>query len=158
MRNIILILGVMVSCGLFTGCSKKDDTCTAMIAPAPASEVDALEQYLSTNKIDATKDSHGFYYKIEAAGSGSRPEDICTEVSVNYKGTLTNGSVFDHNEDVRFQLKGLIKGWQLGIPLIGTGGKITLYIPPSLGYGASASNGIPGNSILIFSIDLIKVY
>ncbi len=157
MKNIILILSVIISCGILAGCRKKDDSCNPVIDAAPGSEVTAVEQYLSANKIEAIKDEHGFYYKIDAAGSSARP-GICDEVSVNYKGTLTNGTVFDQATNVRFQLKGLIKGWQLGIPLIGNGGKITLYLPPSLAYGDSEQNGIPANSILIFSIDLIKVY
>lgn len=156
MKNIILILTIITSCAVWIGCSKKDESCNPIIE-APASEVAALEQYLTTNKIEATKDSHGFYYRIDAAGTGTHP-DACSEVSVNYKGMLTNGTIFDQANEVRFQLKGLIEGWQAGIPLIGKGGKITLYLPPSLGYGSSANNGIPANSILIFSIDLIKVY
>lgn len=157
MKNIIFVLSVIISCGVFAGCAKKDQSCNPVIDAAPASEVQALEQYLSANKIEATKDDHGFYYKIDAAGTGDHP-DACSEVSVNYKGTLTNGTIFDQAQGVRFQLKGLITGWQTGIPLIGKGGKITLYLPPSLAYGNKASNGIPANSILIFSIDLIKVY
>jgi len=157
MKNIILVLGVLICCGLFAGCSKKDESCNPGFDAAPASEVEALETYLSSNKIEATKDPHGFYYKIEAAGTSTRP-DACSEVSVNYKGTLTNGTVFDQKSDARFQLKGLISGWQMGIPLIGNGGKITLYLPPTFAYGDKASGGIPANSILIFSIDLIKVY
>lgn len=157
MKNIILIVIVAITCSLFARCSKKDQSCNPLIEAAPSSEIEALEQYLRTNAIEATKDSRGFYYKIEAQGTGSNP-DACSEVSVNYKGTLTNGSIFDQAQNVTFQLKGLIKGWQAGIPLIARGGKITLYLPPSLAYGSKATNGIPANSILIFSIDLIKVY
>jgi FKBP-type peptidyl-prolyl cis-trans isomerase FkpA len=157
MKNIILILSVIISCGVLAGCSKKDDSCNPVFDAAPNSEVAAVEQYLSANKIIATKDEHGFYYTIEAAGSSAHP-GVCDEVSVNYKGTLTNGTIFDQANNVRFQLKGLIKGWQMGIPHIGAGGKITLYLPPSLAYGDNDQNGIPANSILIFSIDLIKVY
>jgi FKBP-type peptidyl-prolyl cis-trans isomerase FkpA len=157
MKNIILILSVIVSCGIFAGCSKKDQSCKPEIDAAPDTEVQALEQYLSANKIEATKDSHGFYYKIDAAGAADHP-DACSEVSVNYKGTLTNGTIFDQNENIKFQIKTLVPGWVLGIPLIGKGGKITLYLPPSLGYGNSAPNGIPANSILIFSIDLVNVF
>lgn len=156
MKNFILIFAIITTCAVWVGCSKKDASCDPEIS-APASEVEALEQYLTTNKIEATRDSRGFYYRIDAPGTGTHP-DACSEVSVNYKGTLTNGTIFDQASEVKFQLKGLIEGWQAGIPLIGKGGKITLYLPPSLGYGSSANNGIPANSILIFSIDLIKVY
>ncbi|HAD33478.1 MAG TPA: FKBP-type peptidylprolyl isomerase, partial [Chitinophagaceae bacterium] len=56
---------------------------------------------------------------------------------------------------VSFGLDGLIVGWQEGIPLIGAGGKIKLYLPPSLAYGSNANGNIPANSSLIFDIDLL---
>jgi FKBP-type peptidyl-prolyl cis-trans isomerase FkpA len=46
-------------------------------------------------------------------------------------------------------------GWKLGLPLIKAGGKIKLYLPPSLGYGNSVSGNIPANSILVFEITLV---
>jgi FKBP-type peptidyl-prolyl cis-trans isomerase FkpA len=55
----------------------------------------------------------------------------------------------------------LIEGWKIGLPLIQKSGKIKLYIPPSLGYGASDikdNNGvvvIPANSMLIFDVSLV---
>lgn len=151
---LVLIVAVM---GLgWVGC-KKEDTCNEPVETAPAQEVIVLEKYLTDNNIQATKDPHGFYYIVEAAGNGDHP-NTCSEVLVNYKGTLTTGKVFDQANNVQFDLGGLIKGWKAGIPLIAKGGKIILYIPPSLGYGSEATNSIPANSILIFSIDLLKVY
>lgn len=139
---------------LFSNCNKNKD-CPNPTTEATASEVTALENYLSTNSISATKDSRGFYYSILAAGGDSKP-DNCATVSVKYKGWLTSGSVFDEaTSAVSFPLKNLIIGWQEGIPLIGITGKIRLYLPPSLGYGATAQTGIPANSILIFDVELI---
>ena len=68
-----------------------------------------------------------------------------------------DGSTFDSGNGVEFPLSNLITGWQEGIPLLSPGGKITLYLPPSLAYGTNASGSIPRNSNLIFTIDLIKV-
>ena len=86
----------------------------------------------------------------------------CSTVTVKYKGTLTNGTGFDSSYKVApdgypFQLGQLIPGWQIGIPLVKSGGSINLYIPPSLGYGASGSGPIPPNAILIFKIDLVNI-
>ncbi|HLL95686.1 MAG TPA: hypothetical protein VK404_11950, partial [Spirosoma sp.] len=53
-----------------------------------------LEQYISTNKISATADSRGFYYSIQAPGSGVKPT-VNSNVTVNYTGKLTNGNTFD---------------------------------------------------------------
>ena len=65
--------------------------------------------------------------------------------------------MFDSGNGVSFGLNQLIVGWQEGIPLIAPGGSITLYLPPSLAYGAQAQQGIPANSILVFQIDLIRI-
>ena len=152
MKKLIPILFALPI--LFSQCSKKD-TCPSPSTTAPANEVTALETYLTNNNINATKDSRGFYYTISAPGGSSKP-DNCATVSVKYKGMLTNGSVFNESTSVvSFPLANLIIGWQQGIPLIGITGKIRLYIPPSLGYGSSGSSGIPGNSILIFDVELI---
>lgn len=123
---------------------------------APKEETDAVAQYLATNNITAKQDAQGFFYTIEAAGSGSHPSS-CANVTVNYSGKLTNGTEFDKAENVSFDLGTLISGWQAGIPLIAKGGKITLYLPPSLAYGDRAAGPVPANSILIFTIDLLKI-
>ncbi|WP_460635333.1 FKBP-type peptidyl-prolyl cis-trans isomerase [Larkinella harenae] len=123
---------------------------------APESEIAALKQYIETNKISAVADEHGFYYSIQNAGSGNKPT-VCSSVTVNYVGKLTTGSTFDSGNGVSFGLNQLILGWQQGIPLIAPGGSITLYLPPSLAYGSQAQSGIPANSILIFTIDLVQV-
>jgi FKBP-type peptidyl-prolyl cis-trans isomerase len=99
----------------------------------------------------------GFYFKINTTGANTDHPTICSNVVVKYKGTLTNGTKFDENTTgISFPLSNLIIGWQEGIPLISIGGKITLYLPPSLGYGAVAQQNIPANSILIFDIELVS--
>ena len=155
MKNHILIIALFIGL-IFPACSKRDNSCTQTIDAAPASEVLVLDEYIAANNIEAKKDERGFYYKVEALGTGTHP-DLCSEIVVNYKGWLTNNVTFDQGENASFDLNGLIAGWQAGIPLIARGGRIILYLPPSLGYGSTATNGIPANSILIFSIDLVKI-
>ncbi len=124
---------------------------------ASASEIATIQNYLSTHSLTATQHSCGLFYSITDPGTGDTP-DLCSSVTVRYKGTLTNGSIFDQStSNVSFPLSNLIIGWQQGIPLIKKGGKITLYVPPSLGYGSMSQSGIPGNSTLIFDIELIGV-
>lgn len=137
-------------------CNKGNEDCPPVTTAAPADEVQRLEQYLASANISATKDERGFYYTIGQAGSGAKPTP-CDEVTVNYRGTLTTGEQFDAAQDVKFGLQDLIAGWQAGIPLIAPGGKITLYLPPSLAYGDAAQPKIPANSILVFEIDLVDV-
>lgn len=151
---------LIVVWALLAGSCRQTDDSTCNPAPvtteAPQAEVTALKQFIDTNKIAATADSRGFYYTIKSPGSGTKPT-VCSDVTVNYVGKLTNGNTFDSGNGVSFGLNQLIVGWQEGIPLVAAGGSITLYLPPSLAYGSAAQNGIPANSILLFTIDLVRV-
>ncbi|HEX5024398.1 MAG TPA: FKBP-type peptidyl-prolyl cis-trans isomerase [Agriterribacter sp.] len=160
-------LGVMISLVFMVGaCSKKESGCpyTEYNGKAPDSEVQTVEMYLASKNITAQKDSSGVYYVVENAGTGKTP-DLCSVVSVLYTGSLTNDQVFDQSTTApaSFRLGELILGWQKGLPHIKSGGKIKLYIPPSLGYGnkdAKDADGnvvIPANSVLVFSLELTGV-
>ncbi|HZH99925.1 MAG TPA: FKBP-type peptidyl-prolyl cis-trans isomerase [Flavisolibacter sp.] len=115
---------------------------------------------MNSQSITAEQHCSGLFYIIDAAGSGGTPT-ICDYIVAKYKGNFTNGNVFDQGQfSSPIQLNNLIAGWKNGIPLIKKGGKIRLFIPPSLGYGSQAypstSNPvIPANSILIFEVELL---
>ncbi len=101
-----------------------------------------------------------FFYNITTPGAGTSIANLCSDISVDYKGQLTNGTGFDSSYNrgpLVATLGRLIPAWQKGIPLIKEGGKISLYIPPTLGYGNQANGPIPANSILIFDISLLGV-
>ena len=85
-------------------------------------------------------------------------------VTVNYVGTLTNGTKFDSSYDrgqpvspFRLGAGQVIAGWDQGIPGMKVGGKRRLTIPPSLAYGSQALGSIPANSTLIFDVDLVSI-
>lgn len=86
-------------------------------------------------------------------------------VTVNYVGSLTDGTVFDASANhgttgFTFKLGAgqVIKGWDEGIVGMKEGGKRKLVIPASLAYGDQAiGNIIPANSTLVFEVDLLKV-
>lgn len=151
-------LASLLLISLLTGCRSNDGPCDAspVSITAPDTEVATLRQYITSNGIKATADPRGFYYTIQSPGTGTKPT-ICSNVTVNYVGKLTSGKVFDSGNGVRFGLNELVVGWQEGIPLIAPGGKVTLYLPPSLAYGSRDLPGIPANSILVFDIDLVDV-
>ncbi len=84
-------------------------------------------------------------------------------VSVNYTGTLEDGTQFDTSigrAPFSFPLGAgrVIKGWDEGVAGMKVGGKRKLTIPPELGYGSrGAGNVIPANATLIFEVELLKV-
>ncbi len=153
----LFIIVLALSTALY---SCRSNTCAKITTVAPASETTAVKAFLDSKGLTATLDSRGFYYTIQNAGSSTKP-DVCNTVEVRYKGMFTNGVVFDEvavgDAPAPFPLGNLITGWQEGIPLIGTGGRITLYLPPTLAYGAKQVGTIPANSILVFEIDLVGI-
>ena len=155
---IALVIGIGIS-----SCLKDDSTrlpdCTPLTTAAPANEVDSLKKLLSDSGVVATQDSRGFFYILENGSSTdtSHPSR-CSDVSVTYKGTFFNGKSFDSTRDnapASFNLSGTIAGWQEAIPLMKKETTMTLFVPPSLGYGPNDYMGvIPGNSYLIFKVKL----
>ncbi|NJB84622.1 FKBP-type peptidyl-prolyl cis-trans isomerase [Lewinella marina] len=134
------------------GCSSED--CLSSDA--------SIEEYLA-DSIQATElfqdnTPTGLYYIIEEAGDGVQPT-LSNSVTVHYTGMTTNGDIFDQtgSSPRTFVLDNLIRGWELGIPLIGQGGRIRLFVPSSLAYGASQAGDICPNSDLIFDIELVSV-
>lgn len=109
-------------------------------------------------KAGVKKTSSGLLYKIEKAGEGASPKPTDT-VKVHYKGTLTDGTVFDSSyerkEPIEFQLNQLIPAWIEAIPMMKKGGKMEIVVPPKLGYGDRDAGKIPANSTLIFEIELL---
>ncbi|MEO7446236.1 MAG: FKBP-type peptidyl-prolyl cis-trans isomerase [Ferruginibacter sp.] len=152
---------------LLGGCKKNNNSCSFQAPTVTATQAERtyIENYLSTNSIAAQQHPAGFFYKINNPGSGATA-NVCSVVKVRYSGFLFSGSLFDSytgSGGTSFVLGQLIAGWQLGIPVIKPGGSITLYIPPSLGYGDQPRRDqagnivIPANSYLKFDIELLDV-
>lgn len=98
----------------------------------------------------------GLQFKVLQAGTGEIPKtsDI---VVVNYKGTLLDGTVFDHKDNFEIPVSAPIKGWQEALTQMKTGSKWELFVPSSLGYGHRAMGAIGPDSTLIFDIELLSI-
>ena len=149
MKRYFLLLTIVAFS--FSSCKKSG------ISTADQASIDdqTIQAYITANAITGlTKDGSGLYYKIITPGTGAYPVAATSTVAVSYIGKLTDGTIFDQQSSIALALTGVIKGWQIGVPYINTGGTIMLIIPSGLGYGKNASGAIPGNSVLIFNITL----
>jgi FKBP-type peptidyl-prolyl cis-trans isomerase FkpA len=107
------------------------------------------------------KTSSGLIYKELRAGSGPSPKPSDT-VTVNYRGTLVNGTEFDSSykrgEPASFPLSQVIPCWTEGVQHMKEGGKAQLVCPASIAYGYERTPpGIPPGATLIFEVELIKI-
>jgi len=102
----------------------------------------------------------GLQYEVITMGKGPKPSETST-VSVHYEGSLIDGTIFDssveNGEPVTFPLNGVIPGWTEGLQLMPVGSKYKLYIPSNLAYGSRDTGPIPGNSVLIFTVELLDI-
>ncbi|MHC5541791.1 FKBP-type peptidyl-prolyl cis-trans isomerase N-terminal domain-containing protein [Singulisphaera rosea] len=104
----------------------------------------------------------GLQYKVVKEGNGKSPK-VTDTVTAHYEGRLIDGSVFDSSikrgEPADFPVNRVIKGWTEALQLMKKGGKMQIYVPSDLAYGASPPPGsiIRPNDPLIFDIELIDV-
>src|SRR2546423_10438955 len=101
----------------------------------------------------------GLQYKVLKEGNGAQPKATDT-VTVNYRGTLINGTEFDSSykrgQPATFPVNGVIKGWTEALQLMKVGSKYQLFIPSNLAYGErSVGPDIGANSTLLFEVELL---
>lgn len=110
-----------------------------------------------------TRKPSGLWYQDLVVGDGARVDsgDI---VTVNYTGWLPNGNQFDSSRGeggkpftTAIGYHRVIDGWDQGVVGMRVGGERRLVIPPALGYGASGQGPIPGNSTLVFDVEVVSV-
>ncbi|MEY2540566.1 MAG: FKBP-type peptidyl-prolyl cis-trans isomerase FklB [Verrucomicrobiota bacterium] len=130
-----------------------------------AGEKNATEgaKFLEENKKkDGVKTTaSGLQYKVIKEGNGAKPKESDT-VTVNYRGTLINGTEFDSSykrgQPASFPVNGVIKGWTEALQLMKAGSKYQLFIPADLAYGARAMGpDIGANSALVFEVELLEI-
>jgi FKBP-type peptidyl-prolyl cis-trans isomerase FkpA len=98
----------------------------------------------------------GLQYKIVKDGAGPSPTSGDVTL-VSYKGTLTDGTVFDQNEQAAMPVDGVVPGFAEALQLMKRGGEYKLWLPPELAYGDKVPEGgpIPPNAVLTFDVKLL---
>jgi FKBP-type peptidyl-prolyl cis-trans isomerase len=147
MRKFLFLL-IIPFC--FFGCKQTDQA---------AVDKQIILKYIADHNLNAIEEPNGLYYVPTVVGTGGYP-NINSTVTVYYKGYFTNGNVFDQTtiSPIAFPLANVITGWQEGIPLMQTGGKATLLIPSALAYGSQGAGSVPGNTVLIFDVQLVSFH
>ncbi len=113
------------------------------------------------NEEDVTVLPSGLMYKVIVSGSGPSP-GAGDSVTVHYRGTLIDGTVFDSSYDrgtpATFPVNRVIAGWVEALQLMSEGAKWELYIPSDLAYGRGGAGGDIGpDSTLIFEVELLEI-
>jgi len=127
------------------------------------------EAFLATNKslpgikiLSVTLpngQTHELQYLVLTNGTGPMPTNGDT-VTMNYRGTLVDGTEFDSSfkrgQPATFPIGGVIRGWTEALQKMNVGSTWKLFIPPELAYGEQGGRGIPPNSTLIFEVNLVS--
>jgi FKBP-type peptidyl-prolyl cis-trans isomerase FkpA len=148
LAGIIILVIVAVGFSVFGNTNGKNSDKSASM----------MDKIITTNS--------GLQMQDEVMGTGTAAV-AGQMVSVNYTGTFTDGKAFDSNVDPNFNhvepfsfvlgAGNVIPGWDEGVAGMKVGGKRKLTIPPELGYGSQDYGPIPGNSTLIFEVELLDV-
>lgn len=131
---------------------------------AVASNEAAAVEFLAKNGKEkgVITTASGLQYKVIAAGDKKAPAITSTDqVTVQYRGTLLDGTEFDssysHGQPATFPVGGVIKGWQEALVLMKPGAKWRLFVPPALAYAETPRPKPPGGWLLIFDVELVSV-
>ena len=113
------------------------------------------------NKPGIITMTNGLQYKVITEGTGEipKPEDM---VTVNYRGTLIDGTEFDSSakagKPATFRVTGVIRGWTEALKQMKAGSKWQLFIPPDLAYGEFGKPpSITPNATLLFDLELLSI-
>lgn len=176
-KGLLGLSFVALAAGMMSCASKKSDAATEdtaitadsmeMASPHATDSLTAIFadpaklSAVATDSTYAVTDS-GLKYMIIREGKGESPKPT-DNVTVNYRGQLIDGQVFDSSYDrgepTTFPLNRVIPGWTEGLQLMKPGGEAVFYIPADLAYGPTGTPGGPigPNEDLIFTVELISV-
>lgn len=140
-----------------------DEKRRALVQKAVEENKAAEVKFLVENgaKEGVTTLPSGLQYKIVKEGDGPKPS-ATSSVTVNYRGTLPDGSEFDSSyksgKPASFPVNRVIAGWTEALQLMQVGSKWTLYVPAALAYGERGAAPMIGpNQLLIFEVELLSI-
>lgn len=131
----------------------------------PTSQSASLSQALTDQYLPAVASKDNLNNMIIddiKTGSGAEVKSG-DQVSVHYAGTFQDGTEFDNSKKrgAPFEFKvgasQVIKGWDEGLVGMKVGGERVLVVPPEKAYGEKGIGPIPGNSTLVFTIELLDI-
>jgi len=121
------------------------------------------DAFLAENKKKpgVTTTASGLQYRVIKAGTGPKPTADQT-VTVNYRGTLVDGTEFDNSfkrgTPATRAVKGFIQGWVEALQLMPVGSKWELVVPPDLAYGSQGAGQMIGpDATLVFEVEVLSV-
>lgn len=141
---------------MISGCSESD-----LLSPHEQFQKDqqAIDKYISDNDLDVEIEQESeMRYQILSTGTGDFPADPDSIVINSVGKVMATGKVFDELDTVGMRLFRQITGWRIGLPLVSEGGSIRLFVPSGYGFGPGQLGEVPGNSNLIFDIEIVKVF
>ena len=153
------LLSAVLIMTLFISCKKESKSSEAgSEIPYIAKNEKEIEKYVAEKGLKGTKSESGLYYVIQDPGTGAQATPA-SNVTVAYKGYFMDGKVFDQSDEkgISFGLNQVVKGWTEGISYLKEGGSAILVIPAKLRYGGNDYGSIPGGSVLVFEVKLLKV-
>ncbi len=140
-------------------------SCTPELPVAPATNIEDT-QFASSLGIDLakmTRTASGLYYQDTQAGSGIAVA-AGYHVTLHYTLYLANGITIQTSvgkAPLQFTVganpKQVIAGFDEGMIGMRVGGTRKMIIPPELAYGADGTDAIPGNAILVYTVQLLSI-
>jgi FKBP-type peptidyl-prolyl cis-trans isomerase len=155
-RLLASLLPFALACG--------SDPVAASLPPEATVEETTFAPSLGIDLATFTTTAAGVYYKDRVVGTGDSTVALGKTVVVHYIGWLPNGRVFEQTSPdfppANFTLgaaNGPVPGFTDGILGMKVGGSRVIIIPPRLAYGYAGSGPIPGNSVIIFRVDVYGI-
>ena len=150
-RRIAMVSALALSSACLSGES---------IAPERSIEETTFASALGVNLAASTKTPNGAYYRDIVVGTGAVVASG-QNISIRYTGWLSNGVQFDTNlsnaNPLTFKVGAgeVIDGFDEGLVGVRVGGRRQIIVPPSLGYGPYPYGPVPGNSVLVFNVEVV---